>query len=285
MRKPLIRFEDVGFSYESGVKALQGVSFTLHEGEWVAVVGANGSGKSTLARLCNGLLVATEGRVRVGSWSLEPATVEADAGLLWRVRQHVGMVFQNPDNQLVAATVEEDVAFGPENLGLPPAEIQRRVEGALDAVGIQALRHRAPHELSGGQKQLVAIAGVLAMKPRALIFDEATAMLDPRGAAAVIGVVQRLHEREGLTVLWVTHRMEEVAQAPRVLTLHEGRLVADMPPAALFEQGEALSRWGLEAPEVVLLGHALRRRGLPLPPLSGSVHEMVEVLWPYVSAG
>lgn len=292
MQTPLIQFHGVGFSYPAGGRALEGVSFSVAPGEFVAVAGANGSGKSTLARLCNGLLLPSEGEATVAGVGLGPDAPQAGDASLWRLRQQVGLVFQHPDNQLVAATVEEDVAFGPENLGLPPAEIRRRVEGALRLVGLQTLRDRPPHRLSGGQKQLVAIAGVLAMEPQILILDEPTAMLDPRAAATVLEVVHRLHREKGLTVLWITHRMEEVARAQRVLVLSGGRLAADTTPTALFS-GQAfpgdgdggLARFGLELPDVALLAHRLRQRGLPLPPMAGTVEEMVEALWPFASAG
>lgn len=278
---PVLAFDEVSFDYPTGQRALENVTFRIQSGELVAVVGANGSGKSTLARLSNGLLYPTRGQVRVAG---QPTRSEPGAN--WAIRRQVGLVFQHPDNQLVAATVEEDVAFGPENLGLPPPLIRERVEKAMAQVGIQALRERAPHQLSGGQKQLVAIAGILAMEPLCIILDEATAMLDPAGARQVMEVLRQLHREQGLTVVHITHEMAEVAMADRVLVLHQGRLVADEPPHQLFQRGPALEEWGLEVPDLVALAQRLREAGWPLrPPQRGSVQEMVEVLWPLLSAG
>lgn len=290
MGEPFIRFDGVGFLYPNGVRALEGLSFAVAAGEAVAVVGANGSGKSTLARLCNGLLIPTEGSVTVASVTIDPGSPgrgrPADfQAVLADVRRQVAMVFQHPDNQLVAATVEEDVAFGPENFALPPPVIRQRVDDALAAVGVEALRHRAPHELSGGQKQLVAIAGALALEPRCLILDEATAMLDPQSARTVMETVARLRRERGLAVLFITHRMEEVAWADRVLALSGGRLVADMPPADLFARGEELAGWGLEPPDTVRLAQGLRERGWALPPVRGGVDELVEAIWRYGCRG
>lgn len=290
MAEAFIRFEGVGFRYPNGVKALEHLSFAVGEGEAVAVVGANGSGKSTLARLCNGLLIPTEGTVTVASVTIDPGSPgrsgrEELQAVLADLRRQVAMVFQHPDNQLVAATVEEDVAFGPENFALPAPIIRQRVSDALAAVGLEALRNRAPHELSGGQKQLVAIAGALALEPRCLILDEATAMLDPQSARAVMETVARLRRERGLTVLFITHRMEELAWADRVLALREGRLVADLPPAELFARGRQLSAWGLEPPDTVRLAESLRERGWALPPVRGGVDELVEAIWRYACRG
>lgn len=290
MGEPFIRFDGVSFLYPNGIRALGGLSFTVAEGEAVAIVGANGSGKSTLARLCNGLLIPTEGSVTVAAVTIDPGSPGRGRpahfqALLADVRRRVAMVFQHPDNQLVAATVEEDVAFGPENFALPPPVIRRRVDDALAAVGLEALRQRAPHELSGGQKQLVAIAGALALEPRCLILDEATAMLDPQSARTVMETVARLHRERGLTVLFITHRMEEVAWADRVLALSGGRLVADVPPADLFARGEELVEWGLEPPDAVRLAQRLRERGWDLPPVRGGVDDLVETIWRYGCRG
>lgn len=279
-RPPVLAFQEVSFQYPAGQWALEDVSFQIHPGEFVAVVGANGSGKSTLARLCNGLLFPTRGQVWVAG---RPTHPEPEAN--WPIRRQVGLVFQHPDNQLIAATVEEDVAFGPENLGLPPSVIRERVEKAMAQVGIQALRDRAPHQLSGGQKQLVAIAGILAMEPLCIILDEATSMLDPQGARQVMDVLRQLHAQQGMTVVHITHEMAEAAMADRVLVLYQGRLVADEPPHCLFERGPALQEWGLEVPDLVALAQRLREAGWPLGPQRGSVQEMVEVLWPLLSAG
>ncbi len=238
----------------------------------MALVGANGSGKSTLAKCLNALLLPTGGRVLVdGLDTRDPHSV-------WQVRQRVGMVFQNPDNQLVATVVEEDVAFGPENLGLPPAEIRRRVEEALRIVGMWEYRRHAPHLLSGGQKQRVAIAGMLAMRPSCLILDEATAMLDPQGRAEVLQTVARLTREEGIAVVHITHAMEEAALARRIVVLAGGRVVLQGTPAEVFEQPAALRRLRLTLPPVVVLGRQLRAAGLPLRGSPTTVDQLVDAL-------
>ncbi|MBX6377338.1 MAG: energy-coupling factor transporter ATPase [Clostridia bacterium] len=258
-----MELEGVSFSYAAtggeAIPALSGVDLGIDAGEFVAVMGANGSGKSTLARLLNALLLPERGSVRVaGLDTREPKNV-------WEVRRLVGMVFQNPDNQIVASIVEEDVAFGPENLGLPPAETRRRVREALAAVGLEGLADRPPHALSGGQRQRLAIAGALAMQPRCLVLDEATSMLDPVGRREVLATVHRLWRENGMTVVMVTHIPEEAAQAERVLVLDRGRLVEDGPPQVILADEERLRRYGLASPAVAQLGRALRRHGLPLP--------------------
>ncbi len=257
----LIELRDVSYVYRKGtpeeVRALDRVNLRIRPGEFVALVGANGSGKSTLARLLNALLLPTEGEVRVAG--LDPR----DPRHLWEIRRRVGMVFQNPDNQIVATVVEEDVAFGPENLGLPPEEIVERVEWALRVVGMLEHRHREPHLLSGGQKQRVAIAGVLAMRPQCLVLDEATTMLDPQGRREVLETVHRLRA-EGMTILLITHDMEEAAQADRVVVLSQGRIVLDGPPPEVFSKPERLRALRLDLPEIASLAHCLRRHGVPL---------------------
>jgi energy-coupling factor transport system ATP-binding protein len=225
----------------------------------VGIVGGNGSGKSTLARHLNALLLPTSGHVRVGGLD----TRERDA--VWTIRRQVGMVFQHPDNQLIASVVEEDVAFGPENLGLPPAVIRERVAAALDAVGMAAHRRSPPHLLSGGQKQRVAIAGILAMRPRCLILDEATTMLDPSGRAEVLATVADLNRGAGITVILISHAMEDLVDAQRVLALHAGRLVLDGPPGDVFDRIEQIPGARLDAPPVATLARQLRQDGLPLP--------------------
>jgi len=238
----------------------------------VALVGANGSGKSTLAKCLNALLVPTGGRVLVDGLDTR------DPHAVWQVRQRVGMVFQNPDNQLVATVVEEDVAFGPENLGLPPAEIRRRVEEALRIVGMWDYRLHAPHLLSGGQKQRVAIAGMLAMRPSCLILDEATAMLDPQGRAEVLQTVDRLTREEGITVVHITHAMEEAALARRIVVLAGGRVALQGTPAEVFDQPEVLRRLRLTLPPVAVLGRQLRAAGLPLRGSVTTVDQLVDAL-------
>lgn len=240
-------------------RALDDMSLAIERGEFVAVLGSNGSGKSTLAKHLNALLLPTEGVCRVdGIDTREEAEV-------WRIRQKVGMVFQNPDNQLIAAVVEDDVAFGPENLGVPSKEIRQRVDEALAAVNMTAFRSYAPHLLSGGQKQRVAIAGTLAMQTEAIVFDEATAMLDPEGRAEILSIVKRLHEEQQITVIYITHFMEEAAAADRVVVLDQGHVVMDAPPRAVFSHADELRALGLEVPLAVELRDRLRAAGLALP--------------------
>lgn len=259
---PLIEVRDLVHIYHKGtpqeVRALDGLSLAVGHGEFVAIVGGNGSGKSTLAKHLNALLLPTEGAVLVeGLDTRDPRSV-------WDIRRRVGMVFQNPDNQIVATVVEEDVAFGPENLGLPPDEIGRRVDEALRTVGLAELSRREPHMLSGGQKQRVAIAGILAMRPACIVFDEATTMLDPEGRREVLETAHRLRKTEGLTILHITHNMEEAATADRVVVLSGGRIVLDGPPAEVFSDADRLRRLRLRAPEMAELGECLVARGVPL---------------------
>ena len=259
---PILQVENLTHRYTSGEEehtALDGVSLTVGRGEFVAVLGANGSGKSTLAKHLNALLLPTEGRVLVDGID----TQRADE--VWRVRQKVGMVFQNPDNQLIAAVVEDDVAFGPENLGVPPAEIRRRVRAALRAVGMEEFASFAPHLLSGGQKQRVAIAGALAMQTECLVLDEATAMLDPEGRAEILALIERLHRERQLTVVYITHFMEEAAHASRVVVLDHGKLVLDGTPREIFARARELKKLGLEVPLAVELAEELRAAGVTLP--------------------
>lgn len=239
--------------------ALRGINLEVGRGEFLAIIGENGSGKSTLAKHFNALLLPSEGEVRVDGMDTR------DPRFLWEIRRRVGMVFQNPDNQLVATTVEEDVAFGPENLGLPPGEIRARVDEALALVGMSSFARHAPHLLSGGQKQRVAIAGVLAMRPQCLVLDEPTAMLDPAGRRDVLATVMRLNREEKITVVYVTHFMDEAARADRVAVLFRGELVALEEPASLFSRVPELRRWGLDIPPVAELAWRLRRRGWNLP--------------------
>jgi len=241
------------------IPALRGIDLTVHRGEFVALIGPNGSGKSTLARHFNALLLPTAGEVWVDGLSTsDPRHVQA-------VRQRVGMVFQNPDNQLVAGTVEEDVAFGPENLGIPPTEIRRRVDEALEVVGMTDYRRHPPHMLSGGQKQRVAIAGALATRPDCIVFDEPTSMLDAEGRRQVLQTVRRLNAELGLTVILITQSMDEAALARRVLVMDGGRVVLDGPPEAILET-EELDGLGLGRPYAAEVARRLRAHGLPLPP-------------------
>lgn len=258
-----IEIEHLSHVYHAGEegerRALDDVSLSIGRGEFVAVLGSNGSGKSTLAKHLNALLLPTEGACCVdGIDTREEAEV-------WRIRQKVGMVFQNPDNQLIAAVVEDDVAFGPENLGVPSKEIRQRVDEALAAVNMTPFRSYAPHLLSGGQKQRVAIAGTLAMQTEAIVFDEATAMLDPEGRAEILSIVKRLHEEQQITVIYITHFMEEAAAADRVVVLDQGHVVMDAPPRVVFSHADELRALGLEVPLAVELRDRLRAAGIALP--------------------
>ncbi|MBE3591315.1 MAG: energy-coupling factor transporter ATPase [Firmicutes bacterium] len=262
VKAPLIEVEGLHYRYPGahggGVQALRHVDLRVARGEWLAVVGPNGSGKSTLARMLNGLLLPDRGAVRVAGLST------SDPRHVREIRRRVGLVFQNPDNQIVAPVVEDDVAFGPENLGLPREEIARRVRRALEATGLAELAARAPSQLSGGQKQRLAIAGALAMEPEAVVFDEATSMLDPVGRGDVLRTVAELRRARALTVVWITHDMAEAAFADRVVVLHEGRVAADGPPANVLTRPEDLRRWGLRPPAAVELAERLRAAGVPL---------------------
>ena len=258
---PLIEIRNLRHVYNAGtpnaVVAVDGISLTVERGEFVAVVGGNGSGKSTLAKHLNALLLPTEGEVRVDGLDTR------DRAVVWDIRQRVGMVFQNPDNQLVATVVEEDVAFGPENLGVPQPEILARVEEALAAVDMLAYRRHAPHLLSGGQKQRVAIAGILAMRPQCLVLDEATTMLDPLGRREVLRTVQSLHAG-GVTVIHITHTMDEAVLAHRIIALQAGRIGLEGPPAQVFDRAGELEAMGLTLPLISGLARTLRADGLPL---------------------
>ncbi len=262
MNLAFIETEDLCYTYptDRGARsmALDHVSLSVGEGEFLAVLGTNGSGKSTLAKHLNAILLPTEGICRVaGMDTREP-------GRLWDIRQTVGMVFQNPDNQIVAAIVEDDVAFGPENLGVPAGEIRRRVDEALEAVGMTAFRGFAPHLLSGGQKQRIAIAGTLAMKTRCLVLDEPTAMLDPAGRREVLDTVLRLHREFGITVVYITHFMEEAAAAQRVVVMEEGRIVDDGTPKEVFCHVEMMRKRGLDVPLAAEVAWKLRHQGIRL---------------------
>jgi energy-coupling factor transport system ATP-binding protein len=250
------------YSLDGGqeIAALQGVDLSIEREEFVALIGPNGSGKSTLARHFNGLLLPTAGQVWVDGLPT------SDPHHLWEVRRQVGMVFQNPDNQLVASTLEEDVAFGPENLALPPDEIRQRVDEALQIVGLASYATHPPQMLSGGQKQLAAIAGALATRPACIVFDEPTSMLDPPSRRRVLGTIRRLNAEAGITIVLITQAMDEAAVAQRVLVMHQGRVAMDGPPQQVFEQRERLQALGLDLPVAVEIVHRLRERGIRLPP-------------------
>jgi energy-coupling factor transport system ATP-binding protein len=230
----------------------------IEKGSFTAVIGRNGSGKSTFARLINALLLPSDGTVVVGGYDTR------DESTVWEVRRLAGMVFQNPDNQLVSSVVKDDIAFGPENLGLPRDEIVKRVDSSLKAVDMYEHRNMAPHLLSGGQKQRIAIAGVLAMEPEVVIFDEPTAMLDPKGRKEVIDLASELNEK-GITIILITHFMEEALRADRVIILGNGALVMDGPPSEIFSKAEEIRKFGLKLPFVIELGEELRKRGLDIP--------------------
>ena len=253
----MIKTENISFAYPGEgemPQVLKGISTTITSGEFVAVLGHNGSGKSTLARHLNALLAPDKGTVWVNGKNT------CDQAHLWEIRQTIGMVFQNPDNQLIATVVEEDVAFGPENLGVPPQEIRKTVDEMLETVGMSAFANSAPHNLSGGQKQRVAIAGVLAMRPSCIVLDEPTAMLDPSGRREVISTIKKLND-EGITIILITHFMEEAAQAKRVIVMHDGEAVLDSTPREVFSQVETMTRYELAVPPVTALAHMLRAAG------------------------
>lgn len=252
-----ISFEDVSFAYEEDF-LFEHLNFEVEEGEFVAVLGHNGSGKSTLARLCDGLLTADRGRISVFGKPVEGKK-------LYDIRKEVGIVFQNPDNQTVASIVEDDVAFGAENIALPRKEIKERIDFALKAVGIENLREATVSRLSGGQKQRVAIAGVLALKPKIMILDEATAMLDPRGRREICDVVKKLHEEEGITVLLVTHFMEEALLADRAIVMNKGQIVMNAPPREIFSRSDELLQYNLTLPKIGYISKKLREGGLDVP--------------------
>ena len=271
----MIDARQVTFSYateDAPHEVLGGVSLAVKEGSFTALLGHNGSGKSTMAKLFNALLLPNGGQVLVQGMDT------ADENNKYDVRRTVGMVLQNPDNQLVSTVVEEDVAFGPENLGVPPAEIRARVEAALRAVDMWEFREHAPHKLSGGQKQRVAIAGVLAMQPQCLVLDEPTAMLDPQGRREVMDTVRRLNREQGMTVVLITHYMEEAAKADRVVVMDGGAIVMDGTPREVFCEVERLRELQLDVPQPTELCYVLRRAGINLPPDVLTVDECVEAL-------
>ena len=274
----IIQIKNLSFNYskeaEESVSALKNINLEIERGSFTAILGKNGSGKSTLAKNLNGLLVPTEGVIYVNGFDT------ADDNHIWDVRQSAGMVFQNPDNQLVSAIVEDDVAFGPENLGIEPEEIRLRVDKALNDVNMGAFRGKPPHLLSGGQKQRIAIAGVVAMKPQCIIFDEPTAMLDPKGRSEIMQIIKELHE-EGITVVLITHFMEEAVQADRVIVMHDGEVFLDGTPQDVFGQKEKILSVNLDIPLAIELAIELRKKGIEVPENIIEMEEMVKYLCQY----
>lgn len=274
-----IRHVSHTFETEEGktFDALKDVTAQIKKGEFTAIIGTNGSGKSTLARHLNALLLPTEGELIVEGMRT------SDAGRVWDIRQKVGMVFQNPDNQLVAAVVEEDVAFGPENLGVPPEEIRERVDLALEKVGMTSYRKQAPSMLSGGQKQRVAIAGVLAMKPDCIVLDEPTAMLDPKGRKEVMDTIHELNKKEGITIVLITHFMEEAVTADHILVIDRGVLKMEGTPREIFSQADKVTEIGLDVPVPADLARRLRKKGMAVSEKCMTDEELGEALCPFMS--
>lgn len=273
----IIKVENVSYDYrrfeEEKLPAVRGVSFEIEEGEFVVIGGANGSGKSTLAKMLNGLLKPTCGKIEVLGMDV------SNEEKVFEIRRNVGIVFQNPDNQTVASIVEDDVAFGPENLGVPREEIVSRVQWALKAVGMEEYAKSTPFKMSGGQKQRIAIAGILAMKPKIIVLDEATSMLDPNGRKEVMSVLKKLNEEENMTVIHITHHMEEAADADRILVMDGGKLVMDGAPREVFADGEKLKEHALSLPVAAELADMLRKAGLPVRESVLSEDELLEEIW------
>lgn len=266
-----IRRDEEG-NVESINRAVDNVSFHVKAGDFVAILGHNGSGKSTLAKHINAILLPTEGAL----WVNGTDTTREEK--LWDIRQEAGMIFQNPDNQLIANVVEEDVAFGPENIGIPTEEIWNRVEESLKAVGMTEYRYHSPNRLSGGQKQRIAIAGIMAMKPSLIVLDEATAMLDPNGRKEVLKTIHRLNQEEKVTIVLITHYMEEVIHADRVLVMDSGKIVMDGTPREIFKEVETLKKYRLDVPQVTELAYQLKKSGLPLMDGILSAEELIDQL-------
>ncbi|GAA0071510.1 energy-coupling factor transporter ATPase [Clostridium sardiniense] len=277
MSQEMIKCENLVFKYtshEDGMEryAINGVNLTVEKGEFLVVLGHNGSGKSTLAKHMNALLLPTDGIVYVDGLNTK------DEDNVWDVRAKAGMVFQNPDNQMVATIVEEDVAFGPENLGVDPKEIRKRVDESLEKVGMSEYKRHAPHLLSGGQKQRVAIAGILAMQPECIIFDEPTAMLDPSGRKEVLNNIKEINKQYGITIILITHYMDEAAEADRIVVMDDGKLIMGGTPKEVFSQVELMKKIGLDVPQVTELSYELSKEGIKLDDKIINVDEMVEAL-------
>lgn len=271
----IISVKDMTFEYvsiDSKFRAIDNLNLEVKQGEFVAIIGHNGSGKSTLSKNLNAILVPTEGDIYIDGMNTK------DEAKLWDIRQTAGMVFQNPDNQIVATIVEEDVAFGPENLGIEPKVIRQRVEESLKSVGIYELKDRQPHLLSGGQKQRVAIAGIIAMRPKCIIFDEATAMLDPSGRKEVMNVIKKLNKEENITTLHITHYMEEAVQADRVVVVDKGKKLLEGTPKEVFKNVDLLKKIGLDVPYMTELAGLLREEGLDIDDDILTVDGMVDKL-------
>ena len=279
----IITVENLAYAYpdldgQKGTQVFENLNLTIESGSFVAILGTNGCGKSTLAKHFNSILLPSGGKVYVDGIDT------SDLTRIMAVRRCVGMVFQNPDNQIVANVVEEDVAFGPENLGVAAPEIRRRVDRALKQVGMYEYREHAPHLLSGGQKQRVAIAGIIALEPKCVVLDEPTAMLDPRGRADVMQTVEKLNREKGITVVLITHHMDEAAQAQRVIVLDKGKVAADGTPKQVFAQVEMLHKLGLAAPDSVELCWALRQKGFDLPLDALTPEECAQALYDWLKA-
>lgn len=273
----MIECRNLIFKYTAGENqeekiAINDVNLQIKEGEFIAILGHNGSGKSTMAKHMNALLIPTEGKMLVNKMDT------SDMNNLWNIRETAGMVFQNPDNQLVATIVEEDVAFGPENLGVPPEEIRKRVDEALERVGMSEYKRHAPHLLSGGQKQRIAIAGILAMKPKCIIFDEPTAMLDPSGRKEVLDTIIDLNRNYGITVILITHYMDEAAKADRIVVMDKGKLILDGKPRDVFSNVEKMKSIGLDVPQVTELSYELQKAGINIDTRILDVNEMVNAI-------
>lgn len=274
--EPILQAEGLSYFYgeksEKPFKALDNITMSVNKGEFVTIIGENGSGKSTLAKHFNALFIPSKGRVIVDG--LDTAKKEN----IWKIRQKAGMVFQNPDNQIVATTVEEDIAFGPENLGIPSEEIKARIEKASNSVGLKGFLGHAPHRLSGGQKQRLAIAGIIAMKPDILILDEPTAMLDPRGKREVLDTIKYLNQEENITVVNITHFMDEAMECDRALVMNQGEVVLDGKPGEIFKKVDNVKEYGLEVPQIIELSHLLKQDGISLPADILDINSMVKAI-------
>ena len=273
----MIECRNLIFKYTAGENqeekiAINDVNLQIKEGEFIAILGHNGSGKSTMAKHMNALLIPTEGKMLVNKMDT------SDMNNLWNIRETAGMVFQNPDNQLVATIVEEDVAFGPENLGVPPEEIRKRVDEALERVGMSEYKRHAPHLLSGGQKQRIAIAGILAMKPKCIIFDEPTAMLDPSGRKEVLDTIIDLNKNYGITVILITHYMDEAAKADRIVVMDKGKVIIEGIPRDVLSDVEKMKSIGLDVPQVTELSYELQKAGINIDTRILDVNEMVNAI-------